>query len=473
MKQVSDSTKILLVTPDKVNLDIIASTLVLGEALRRSGKEIDILTHVKNYEDSFAQSFSKGDLNIYKKINSNKFSFKFAKGKEVDAVNIVEDSESFKVEVVTKSSSLSNSNINLSREPEMYDLIVLIGCSAFDSSKEFSNSYGGLIAKAPTLLLGYTKFDVRVDDFYTQKASSNSEVVFNLLEELSIKPDEILATKLLAGIVSNTHNLKINTNKKTLSVVQRLTNEYNANFSWANSVANKSLTPEQFEWQKLVFENTKRIENFAYSIVDSSNVDSSMLGSLNNEDKVPIHKIEGIDVALVLTKLNKTVHGFLYLNSSKISGLSLTNEYPRVGDNKFVYFWTKENPQRIIRDFESKIGISTPVIQTVEKETIKNEIKAILETEVIETKEDVADSVEKLDPNKETIPNTDNTTEELPQINMNRLSDIEILTSAEDDIENKILETDSPNETDKPSVEPVVKEEGEKPQNYDPLPQAF
>jgi hypothetical protein len=157
MKQVSDSKKILLVTPDKLTLDTISATLVLGEAFKSNGKEVDILTHVKNYEDNFSKDFPKGNLNIHKKINSNKFSFKFAKGKEIDSVNILETNEGFNLEVHTKSGSLSNPAINLSRDPEKYDLIVLLGCSSVESSREFASSFGHLIAKSPTLLVGYTQ----------------------------------------------------------------------------------------------------------------------------------------------------------------------------------------------------------------------------------------------------------------------------------------------------------------------------
>jgi hypothetical protein len=321
--------------------------------------------------------------------------------------------------------------------------------------------------------------------------------VYTLLKELNINLTQLQATKLLAGIISNTHNLKINTDKKTLDIVQTLIHALNADFAWANKTSNKSLSELQFEWQKQVFEKATKIGNFAYSIVENDEIDSSILGGLNNEDKVPTHKIAGVDVALTLTKLSKTVHGFLYINSPKYSGLTLTNEYARVGDSKFVYFWTKENPNRIIKDFQNKIGITVPETQIIEKATIKNEIKAILDKkeepvaeeveEIIETEKTVESEpktelelITNENLSEETTVETEEISEpivkedvsELPTINVNRLSEIEVIPVENEIIEATIVEAELINDT-KPQalVNETPKTDGS--QKYDPLPQAF
>jgi nanoRNase/pAp phosphatase (c-di-AMP/oligoRNAs hydrolase) len=476
MKQVSDSEKILLVTPDKLTMDAISSTLVLAEALRSNGKTIEILTHQKNYEENFSEDFPQGNLSLKRKITSNKFSFKFEKGKDIDHVNINETSDGYNLEIQTRSGTLTNSNVNLTRDAEKYDLIVLVGCSSFDSSREFASAFGSLIAKSTTLLIGYTKFDIKTDDSYIRKAGSISEVTYSLLKDLNINPTQSQASKLLAGIISNTNNLKINTSKETLETVQKLVHTFNGDFNWANKVTNKSMTEDQFEWQKEVFANTKRNGNFAYSIIENQNIHSSNLGQLNNEDKVPIHKLAGIDVALTLTKLSKTVHGFLYINSNKYSGLSLTNDYPRVGDNRFVYFWTKENPQRIIRDFQNKIGITSPKEQIQEKATIRNEIKAILDKPVEEIK--VAEVTEvaqitEIDDTAEITPEIEikKETDILPRINLEKLDQIEIV-GEDSKTDEKILEISTERE---PTNQHQIKTNPpkEEKQNYDPLPPAF
>lgn len=353
---INQATKLLLVTPDFINVDSIAATFTLARLLNSLGKTTTILTHKQNYSNSLAEDFSSKDLDVKGKIQSNDFVLDIPIAQEIDDVELEKDGEKYRFRVKTKSGQMKSSKVNFQRDAAEFDLIILLGIQDFEISQEFYLSFGTEIKKSQTMLIHYIDSSITTNYKYILSCSSLSEAVFSLASqfESTIKPNS--ATDLLSGILWNTQNLKINSNKKTVENVNQLVQTLNANLHVANKRCNFRITKDQMIWNQEVFLNLKIENNLVYSIVSNSNITQDFISSFSEVDKVPIHRIQGCDVALVIVKLHNISHGFIQTNVKRYSALKLSDTFNQIGDNVKAHFWTDKDSVEIINLIKTRMS---------------------------------------------------------------------------------------------------------------------
>ncbi len=358
IEEIKKAKQILLVTPDQMFLDHVVSTITLAEALTKLGKNVRILSNSNLYKKHFKEDFPERITKLENIITSNNYETLFPNDKEIKDIKVEKNSKGFRVIVETKSGNLRTATTNFKKEMVKFDLIILIGFTKYNNSKEFFKSNGNKFSKAPILLFHYGASEVKSNFRYIVNSSSLSEVTTGLIKEQNIEIDSDLATYLISGILDNTQNLRINTNAHTISSINDLICTFKGNFDKARELVSKFHGEVNSIWYQLVFENLKVEKNFAYSYIQDERITSETIGELRQEDKVPLSRLTNNSVSLILINLGKTLHGFLSVNDPNLSALEFTQGFFRVGDRRFVQFWTKEKKSLIIEYFREELGIT-------------------------------------------------------------------------------------------------------------------
>ncbi|MBD3362904.1 hypothetical protein GF362_04250 [Candidatus Dojkabacteria bacterium] len=499
---------ILLVTPDQLNPDSVASTIVLAQLLDKVGKDVTILTNLDKYQEVFEKNFPAEGLNMVNSVQSRRFYAKLPTDKEIEDIDIQKSENEFKLVITTKSGNLNKQAISFSRDKIKFDQILLLGFSQLENSNEFRQSFGESVITDETKLVHYYDSGVVTDSKYIIPSSSLSELVKMFSRQLNIPLSQEQATHLLTGIFFNTQNLKINANRQTVKNLYLLVNKDKADIDTANSRIYKKLTKKHVYWFNAVFQNLKVKDNFCFAYVDDENITSDVVGSLSNEDRIPIAKIKECDVAVVMVKLEDNIHGFMQVSSNKYSALELTKEFYRLGDKNYVYFWSKQRAGAIFEKFFKKMEmepegeIETQKETEQEKEVIKSEKEkipaiskdrelpeeaevvekdtAIKETQQVETV--VADKEQQSDEEKDVTEDDMKYVTKMiePKVKEEEKETEEKITTKEDDEQEEKDTAKSKEEETKEEVVETVQQNKKTPQskssfvpsNYDPLPPA-
>lgn len=405
-KTIKASKRILLVTPDVLNHDIVASTIALGNILKAQEKEVWTLTNKVAFDQFFADKYKQGDISLSDKVESKQFFISFPQDREISDVEIEKSKKEFKIVIDTKSGNLVDNTISFRRENLNFDLVILLGFNSPNSSKEFKENFQQNFKTKQTLKFHYINNSINTNTEYIEHASSLSEVVQIFAEESNHKLSQEHATYLLTGMLFNTQNFRINTDKRTIKNLHSLVNKYNARLKVANTYVHEKINKEQTVWFTEIFNNLETNKYFSHSSV-KSNIDNSLLTTLSNEDKVPIFKVRGCKVALVTVAKDDMVHGMVQTEPEAFSALEITNKYDRIGDNDFVQFWTKDSEEEVIDYFNRILNINS---ETVEDEPeVSSELAGMMAATSVAnnaTKEEEAPVNEKKDPS-ELVPNDD------------------------------------------------------------------
>lgn len=483
--------KILLVTPDQLNPDSVASSLVLAQLLQKINKEVTILTNFRKYSEIFEVNFPRDGQNIVDSVQNKNYTAVLSSGKDVNDINIEKNEKEFKITINTKSGKFPIEQINFEREKVKFDMIILLGFSQLENSQEFRDTFGKSVEANETQLVHYYDSGVVTNSKYIVPSSSLSELVKMFSKQLNIPLTSEQATHLLTGIFFNTQNLKINSNRQTVKNLYLLVNKDKADIDTANRRIYKNLTKSHIYWFNSVFQNLKIKDNVCFSYIDDKNITSEIVGSLSNEDRIPIAKIKECDVAVVMVNLDENIHGFIQVSSNKYSALELTKDFYRLGDRNYVYFWTKLTSGGVLERLFKSLEIKPEELKTERKPIPKEEATLLPVVEDNFPKIDKEREGEITTPEEEII-STSKTSLKTQQVQEEEKEEIKEEQITDDDInyvakmiepkveteEQQSVDSESKNinkqEETIPNAEQTPKAsqaEGFVPSNFDPLPQ--
>ncbi|MCA9385722.1 hypothetical protein KC717_03680 [Candidatus Dojkabacteria bacterium] len=462
-----NSKKILIVTPDLLSYDSICSAVVLSKLLTRQGKEVQILTNKEEYERKFSEDIKVDQGIITDKVLSKNFKASLPSNREIDTIEVVEENNAFNIVIKTKSGRLIHEQIAFERSESEFDLVITLGLLTPESSQEYMKSFSSSINAEKTLNIHYSKSTINADSHVSLKTYTLSEIIKHIAEELSLALTNEDATYLLAGLLSNTHSLKVNTTKKTILNLYELVYTHNGNVRHANSFIHRSINKEQSIWFKEVFNDIQKEDFFVHSHVNNELVDGDLISRLTLEDKSPLMRISNCKVSLVTVRLNNRTYGILQTQPGTISTLDLTKDYTVVGDKVFVQFWTNQTPKEVVASIRSSLSLTSRTEQNQQEEPKKERreemeeprkvVSSLLEEE-IKAKSNEKEFIPKLSPEAEAA---------LERNNVRNVTEEEKMTIPPQTITNK--NEDSAIDPTPPAA-PFAFEPQFTPSNYNPLP---
>jgi len=193
-----------------VDCDAMGSCLALKNALKDLGKEVDIFIN-----SDFPSNFEfYGDLSFINKKTAN----------------------------------------------EKYDLAVCLDSLSDQRLGKYRYTYNHGVKN--TLLIDHHVANTRYCKInYVVQASSTSEILFDVLQELNIKFTKDICKFLISGIATDTGRFSYSANSKTMEVVSKLLNIGNLNMSEICAPLFNSMTDEVFNLTKVAYSKVEFYAN--------------------------------------------------------------------------------------------------------------------------------------------------------------------------------------------------------------------
>lgn len=195
----------------------------------------------------------------------------------------------------------------ISNELKSYDLCILTDASDASRLGKYSDYFK---SQSNTLRLDHHKgyFNTAtleiVEDF-----SSASEVILNLIEKMGEKPNEITATYLFAGLVSDTDRfVTSNVNLKTFENAYKLV-KYGADTEKVNQMLFKSKSVNTEKMKALIFSRIKIYDNdIAISYVKLKDLKKYGLSKNKLEYSNELIYLQNIKISCLLKQVSKNTY---------------------------------------------------------------------------------------------------------------------------------------------------------------------
>lgn len=219
------SHSVLILLPENPSFDAVAAALALQLSLRASEKEVTVLC-----PSQMIVEFNRlvGVDKVTDKLGDKnlRIRFKDYRADDIEKVSYdIKDGE-FTLLVVSKPKVAppNKEQVELSYSGASADLVLVVGATDRRSLGKFSQNNEifaedknvGIINHVP--VQGFTS----ALELINPQGSSNSEVVFQLIEALGLPVDEDIAKNLLAGLRAGTDNFQTGVTAETFAIASRL-----------------------------------------------------------------------------------------------------------------------------------------------------------------------------------------------------------------------------------------------------------
>ena len=130
--------------------------------------------------------------------------------------------------------------------------------------------------------------------------SSMCEILFQMFEELNVKLNKEIATNLYAGIAADTGCFNFNNTSSYTHFVASMLMKYNIDIYQINNNLFNQYTKQEFDLLRLILNNTKIEKDFAYSIIDSKQLNQNKISEPSSRNAVnKLLAIESINMSAV------------------------------------------------------------------------------------------------------------------------------------------------------------------------------
>lgn len=366
-KQIEKATRLLIAFPSDWNGDDVASSLALYLALKKLGKEVEIVStpSVKNK----VWTFLPGGKNIGDSIaNLRKFivSLDISQAK-IDQIKYAIEDKVLNFIISPKEGWFSSDDVSTSASGFRFDLIITIGASDLESLGKIYDSNIEFFYKTAVINIdnraGNEEFGQI--NYLDVNSVSNAEIIFDLLDGKELEPiDEDISTCLLAGIISKTKNFK-NTNltPDTLLKTSKLINlgarreeiidnlyrsrDFKTLKLWGKILSNLNSTAGGL----LIWSSVKK-EDF----LESGASEDSVLDII---DELIINIPEAKIITIIFESIDEPGNKAVVYSVSNISSKELLKEYSPEGGSKISHISLSGNlneaSQKIVASIENKL----------------------------------------------------------------------------------------------------------------------
>ncbi len=377
-QQIKKAKNILITASVKWNEEVIPCSLALQNIFKEMDKKSEVVLKLKDGDDFLQPStdiFSilPGFNNIKKRYNNNDFVITLNTSKtKIDKIRYKTEKDNLKFFITPKSGMFSTKDIQSSANSK-YDLIIILGTVDLESLGELYDNYVDLFYKTPIINIDNQASNEEFGqiNLINLVSSSVSEIIFQLF----YKKDKNLITEnvancILAGIIYNTKNFKINVTPKTLTNTSKLIslnadkNKIVSKFYKSFSIGNLKL------WGK-TFNNLKRHQSVK-TLVWTTIYENDFINT-NSKSNDLINLLDEININLVKVEV------LIIFYESRIDDKLYSNALIRCNKNI--------NLKNMILEYKSDyhdsiIQIrSNKSIDIIKKDMIKN-ISALLEKEI-------------------------------------------------------------------------------------------
>lgn len=213
--------RIGILIPEEADLDQFASAKVIGKILNSIGKTWDFILQ-PNIKDGWKElpfgylkpPNDKKDIII--SINTADSPIgEIRYEKKVDRLEII---------ISPKNSPIKKEAVSIEEVKPNFDLLITMGINNLDKIGENLKD-PDLIFNTPLINIDYEASNENFGEIniVEKEASSNSEIVFNLIKKLSPEPlDQESATMILAGLIYKIKSLKKNVGPQTALIISEL-----------------------------------------------------------------------------------------------------------------------------------------------------------------------------------------------------------------------------------------------------------
>jgi nanoRNase/pAp phosphatase (c-di-AMP/oligoRNAs hydrolase) len=210
-EKINNSGSILIVLSPLPSSDTIAAGLALAAFLKKMEKDVVVLS-----PDGVLNSnidFLPGYQTIAREINLTKgFVIDVdAKRTGIAELSYKKDGDKLSIFLKPKSGELLPEDVTFRSSKYPYDILITIGLSGLEGLGEFYGKSAELFFETPILNIDFKGSNEGFGQFNLVElnASSNSEIVFDLIQEIEKELiDKDLATTLLAGIIAETNSFQ-------------------------------------------------------------------------------------------------------------------------------------------------------------------------------------------------------------------------------------------------------------------------
>lgn len=318
---IKKAKKILLVTKDNPNTDVIGSLLALGIALEKMDKEVDMITTGKlNPSFSFLPNFGKLKNNL--KNNKNfvitldtsktkigQFSYDFDN-----------DGNKLNIYITPKEGEYDSKHITTKKEGLKYDLVVCLGSVDLDSIGIVYEQNTELFYETPIINIDNQPSnelfgEVNLVDL---KASSTAEILYPFLEFIDKNNiDDKVATCILSSIIASTNSFQAsNTTPQAFNLASELISLGADQQKIIQSLyKNKSLDSLKLWGRALARVKFDDDYKIAWTLITSDDFKKT-----NSSEK----ELEGIENELTTSIADAEIIIILYEQEGKVSGVIKT-----------------------------------------------------------------------------------------------------------------------------------------------------
>lgn len=339
--QINKANKILIATSTKADYDALCAAISLGKVLKAQQKDISLLIPRNEYSRKVIELFPTQNLKLIEKNDPESFIVSLdKKDAQVKDVKWKEDEGKIQIYITTEKGTIQEGRIAVKPNYAIFDLAITIGINSLDDLGEFYKKNQKAFPKSRIIQIGNIKEDI--GGFKLENESSiYSQLAVEFLEKLEIDINSETATDFLAGILWRTQGLYNLVNKKTIQIINKLS-ENQANLQEAGEKGFKNRTLSDIRLiesiiRKLVIHKDKT----AYAILKKEDLKGIDIKKIISLDWIIVDRLKGVEKAFILIEAVSSVFGLLISTNPNINALKLTKQYNTNGNSYCAKFETR------------------------------------------------------------------------------------------------------------------------------------
>jgi len=220
------STRLLIALPENLNGDALGCALAIEESLKNSGKKIDIVCTGEIPENL---KFLPNQESVKNKVSVWR-DFIISVDTSVNKISRLRyENENGLLKIfLTTPQRVEEKDIRLESGQFFYDLIITVDAPDLESLGRVFEDNSELFFNKPILNIDHRAGNEHFGEtnLIQPTAAACSEIIIELIEGLSLKIDEKVATLLLAGLIIKTHSFQNSkTTPQALSLASRLVSQ--------------------------------------------------------------------------------------------------------------------------------------------------------------------------------------------------------------------------------------------------------
>jgi nanoRNase/pAp phosphatase (c-di-AMP/oligoRNAs hydrolase) len=368
---IENANKILLILPHIINTDVCASAGLVYKLLKeKMQKDVDMAAPraVPARFHEILRSCGVDTSKIFTEIKP--VSYVIRVNETNDRVDVAWQKQNDKIEVVLtpEKQEIDFNKISFSKEGGIYDAVITFNAQSLEDLGRIYTDFDKLYSRFELISFNnqapdapFAKISVHEDN-----ASTTSEVVYNLYDDLGFSMDKGEAEIVADGIIGSTYGLHQVSKNKTFRVISELANKFQVDINAITTKYFYAMSKDSLKLRERLLRNVSYDDQrkTIYSILTARDFSETRVNpqDLDGVDYLPFNICKDYDIAFLVYEDGTKSHVLIHSNRKNKDLAAILKKLNGVGTRMYGMATFTEDAATAVRTTLHAIWAGEPSI---------------------------------------------------------------------------------------------------------------